>query len=518
MNLADLLWFTCSKHPHTIALVDGVQRWDYGSLLGRVKGLAGSLLQRGIREGDRVAIMLPNSHQFVEAYFAALAIGAVATPVNFRFAAPEIRFLLEDSKPSAFFFHSSYGQRVSEALEGLEGPRLLVAVEGEKGGLGEDFEQLVSRGSPLEGPLPRAEEDPCQLMYTSGTTGSPKGALIPHRAVLWNLINTMHGREDREGEKALIIGPMYHTAALNNHLTIQMALGGTAILIRSFDPMLVLEVIQKERATTISGAPTMFHMLMEYPQAHNYDLSSITKCTSGASILPQQTRRKLERFFPRIQGIYDVYGCTEAAPTISILRDEESRRKPGSVGRPLPFVEVKIVDEQDREVPSGEVGELVCRGPNVMLGYYRKPEATLEAMRGGWLHTGDLARMDQDGYLYIVDRKKDLIISGGENIYPREIEEVLLEHPAIADAAVVGTPDPVWGEAVHAFLVLREGHTLTQEMVVEHCRKKLAGYKKPRRVTFVSEIPRNPSGKTLKTRLREISMQPGEDSSGEKRS
>lgn len=511
MNLADLLWFTCCKHSHAIALVEGEKRWDYSSLLERVKRLAGGMLQRGIRPGDHVAVMLPNCHQFVEVYFAALALGAVATPVNFRLAAPEIRFVLEDSEASALFFHASYEQRVEEALKGLPFLRLLVGVEREEGGLGEEFEGLVCDGSPIGAPLERAEEDPCQLMYTSGTTGSPKGALIPHRAVLWNLINTMHGREDKEGEKALIIGPMYHTAALNNHLTIQMALGGTAILIRSFDPQLVLEVIQRERATTISGAPTMFHMLMEYPQAYNYDRSSITKCTSGASILPQETRRRLEKFFPNIRGIYDVYGCTEAAPTISILRDEESRRKPGSVGRPLPFVEVKVVDEQDREVPFGEVGELVCRGPNVMLGYYRQPEATREAMKGGWLHTGDLARMDEEGYVYIVDRKKDLIISGGENIFPREIEEVLLEHPAVADAAVVGDPDPLWGEVVHAFLVLREGHFLTPEMVVEHCRKALAGYKKPRRVTFLSEIPRNASGKTLKTKLREISRQMGKD-------
>ncbi len=511
MNLASLLWLTCSKHPHSLALVDGEERWDYVSLLQRVRGLAGGLLQRGIAQGDRVAIMLPNCHQFVEAYFACLALGAVATPVNFRFAAPEIRFVLEDSEPSALFFHSSYEQRLKEALEGLPGPRLLVSVEPEAGGLGEGFEGLISPPDSVGEPLETAEEDPCQLMYTSGTTGTPKGALIPHRAVLWNLINTMHGREDKEGERALIIGPMYHTAALNNHLTIQVALGGTAILIRSFDPKLVLKVIQQERATTISGAPTMFRMLMEDPMARTYDRSSITKCTSGASILPQETRRRLESFFPNIKGIYDVYGCTEAAPTISILRDEESRRKPGSVGRALPFVEVKVVDEEDRPLPPGEVGELVCRGPNVMLGYYRKPQATREVLRSGWLHTGDLARMDQEGYIYIVDRKKDLIISGGENIFPREIEEVLLEHPAIADAAVVGTPDPLWGEVVHAFLVLRQGHFLTREMVVEHCRRKLAGYKKPRRITFLDQIPRNPSGKTLKGSLREIARQQGPD-------
>lgn len=504
MNLAGLLWLTSSKHSQRTALVDGAHRCTYSSLLGRVQRLAGAMLTKGIRKGDRVAIMLPNSHEFVEIYFATLATGAIATPVNFRFLAKEIRFLLEDSKASALFFHSSYEPRVQDAIVDLQALKWLVRVGKEAGRLGEPLEELICRGTPLEAPVQMAEEEPCQIMYTSGTTGAPKGALIPHRAVLWNLINTMHGREDREGERALIIGPMYHTAALNNHLSIQIALGGTSILIRSFDPELVLSVIEQEKATTISGAPTMYHMLMEHPQASRYDLSSITKCTSGASLLPQETRRRLQNFFPKIQGIYDVYGCTEAAPTISVLRDAESRLKPGSVGRPVPFVQVRIVDEEDNPLPPGEVGELVCRGPNVMLGYYSNEEATREAMRGGWLHTGDLARTDREGYIYIVDRKKDLIISGGENIYPREIEEVLFEHPAIADAAVVGTPDPLWGEAVHAFVVVREGHSVDEDTIIEHCKSRLASYKKPRRVTFLKEIPRNPSGKTLKTRLREL--------------
>lgn len=258
MNLASLLWFTGSKYPRRIALVDEGKRWDYAALLERVKSLAAGMLQRGIRPGDQVAIMLPNCHEFVEAYFATLALGAVATPVNFRFLAQEIRFVLEDSEARALFFHSSYPKRVAEALEGLPGPDVLVRVEKEAEGPGEEFERLLSDVSNIETPFPTREEDPCQLMYTSGTTGAPKGALIPHRAVLWNLINTMYGREDREGEKALIIGPMYHTAALNNHLTIQMALGGTAILIRSFEPELVLRVIQEEKATTISGAPPCF--------------------------------------------------------------------------------------------------------------------------------------------------------------------------------------------------------------------------------------------------------------------
>jgi fatty-acyl-CoA synthase len=296
---------------------------------------------------------------------------------------------------------------------------------------------------------------------------------------------------------------LYHTAALNNHLTIQIALGGTSILIRRFDPTHVLDVIEREGATTISGSPAMYSLLMQYPESDRYDRSSITKCTAGSAILPLETKRRIEQFFPNVKGIYDVYGCTEASPTITILRGEDSVRKEGSVGKAVPFVQVRIIDESGNPLPTGQMGELVARGPNMMLGYHGQDAATREALRGGWLHTGDVARMDEDGYLYIVDRKKDMIISGGENIYPREVEEVLLRHPLIVDAAVVGLSDPLWGESVRAFVVIKKGEQLTEEMVVEHCRDHLASYKKPRVVTFVEDIPRNPSGKILKTELRE---------------
>lgn len=503
MNVASILWLSSSKHTEATAVVDGRVRLGYGQLLKRVMCLAGAMKTRGIGKGKKIAMMLPNCHQFVEVYFAALATGAVAVPVNFRFLPGEIRFILEDSRPDAIFYHFSYEDRLGNALELLPFSMWVVGIEGEPS-LGEKYEELLTSSFRLQEPVHVMEEDLCQIMYTSGTTGMPKGALIPHRAVLWNLVNTMHGREDREGERALVIGPMYHTAALNNHLTIQIALGGTSILVRSFEPELVLKLIEKERATTISGAPTMYHMLMDHPGAEDYDLSSITKCTSGASVLPLETLKRLQSFFPGIRGVYDVYGCTEASPTISILRGEESRSKPGSVGRPVPFVHVEIVDEEDNPLQRGEVGELVCRGPNVMLGYHNNEEASVEVLRNGWLHTGDLAMMDDAGFIYIVDRKKDVIISGGENIYPREVEEVLLQHPGIADAAVVGTPDPTWGEAVHAFVVVRNGWHLREDDVVEHCKAKLASYKKPRKVSFVQEIPRNPSGKILKTKLKEL--------------
>jgi acyl-CoA synthetase (AMP-forming)/AMP-acid ligase II len=247
----------------------------------------------------------------------------------------------------------------------------------------------------------------------------------------------------------------------------------------------------------------MYHLLLTLPNVKEYDTRSITKCTAGAAILPDETRERLLRLFPNAEGVYDVYGCTEASPDIAILKAKDSLRKRECVGPPLPFLEIRIVDGRDRDVAVGEVGELICRGPNVMKGYYKDKRATLEALKGEWLHTGDLARMDDEGFIYIVDRKKDMIVSGGENIYPREIEEVLYHHPKIQDAAAIGVPDSMWGESVKAFVVLKRGETMKTEEVIEYCKQCLASYKKPKTVEFVETLPRNPSGKVLKTVLRE---------------
>ncbi len=262
-------------------------------------------------------------------------------------------------------------------------------------------------------------------------------------------------------------------------------------------------MIEREKVNVISGAPAMYHLLLALPGIERYDTRSITKCTTGASILPHETKERLLKLFPNAKGIYDVYGCTEASPCITILKARDSLRKKECVGQPLPFLEVSIVDEQDREVPVGEVGELICRGPNVMKGYYKDRKATLETLKGAWLHTGDLARMDEEGFVYIIDRKKDMIVSGGENIYPREIEEVLYRHPKVQDVAIIGVPDPTWGESVKAFVVLKKGEEMKEEEVIEYCKNYLASYKKPKSVEFVENLPRNPSGKVLKAELRE---------------
>jgi acyl-CoA synthetase (AMP-forming)/AMP-acid ligase II len=271
---------------------------------------------------------------------------------------------------------------------------------------------------------------------------------------------------------------------------------------KHFEPRRFMEIIQKEKVNVISGAPAMFHLLLNLPRVEKYDTRSITRCTVGASTLPDETKKRLMKLFPNAKGIYDVYGATEASPTLTVLKAADSFRKTACVGPAPPFLEVRIVDPQDREVPRGETGEIICRGPNVMKEYYKDPQGTAEALKGGWLHTGDIGRMDDEGFVYIVDRKKDMIISGGENIYPREIEELLYSHPQIREAAVVGIPDPLWGEAVKAFVVLRTGASTTEEEVIEYCKAHLASYKKPKRVEFIDSLPRNPSGKVLKNLLR----------------
>ena len=500
MNVGMLLTNSAAKYPEVCALVDGDRRQSFAELEHRVSRLHGAMAGSGLRPGDRLGILFHNSMEFVETYFAAVRFGLLATPVNFRLVGAEMAQILNDSGCRALFHGPEFVETLAEVEGGLDALEFRVAPSGAGGA--RDYEDFLSSGEPLPASPHISEPDPCQLMYTSGTTGRPKGAVLTHRSVIWNLINTIHGREDKAGQVSIIVGPMYHTAALNNHLTIQISLGGTSVLIKKFEALKLLRIIQREKATLISGSPAMFNLLMNHPDAAGFDTSSVTKCTAGADKLPMETKRRLMEFFPNIRGIYDVYGCTEAAPCITILNERDSLRKDASVGQALPFLQARLVDENDQPVPAGATGEIVCKGPNVMQGYWRRPEETARVMRGGWLHTGDLAVMDEEGFYFIVDRKKDMIVSGGENIYPREVEEVLFAHPDIADAAVVGMPDRLWGESVRAFVALVPGASLDEQQVIDYCKKHLAGYKKPRRVDFVKEIPRNASGKALKKDLR----------------
>ncbi|MEW6377642.1 MAG: long-chain-fatty-acid--CoA ligase [Thermodesulfobacteriota bacterium] len=502
MDVGQILTLTANKFPERIAILFEEKRFTYQEFNGRVNRFAHSLLRLGLRKGEKVAVLLFNSNHFVEAYWGTAKAGGVFTPINFRFAPDEVRYILDHSDAHFFVFGEEFSDLVNTIRSQPHRIKNFISI-GDRVRDAHDYERLLEKSENREPSVRLSEKDECQLMYTSGTTGRPKGALITHGNILWNLINTITGREDKEGEISLVIGPLYHTAALNNHFTVRVAMAGTSILIKRFEPRGVMEIIEKEKVNVISGAPAVYHLLLALPDVEKYDTRSVTKCTTGASILPDETKERLLKFFPNAHGVYDVYGCTEASPSITILKAKDSLRKRACVGPPLPFLEVRIVDDQEREVPVGGVGELICRGPNVMKGYYKDRKATREALRGGWLHTGDLACMDEEGSVYIVDRKKDMIVSGGENIYPREIEEVLYHHPKIQDVAVIGIPDPIWGESVKAFVVLKKGDKMKGEEVIEYCKNNLASYKKPRSVEFVEDLPRNPSGKVLKTVLRE---------------
>jgi len=503
MDVGQILTLTAHKFPDRLAILYEDRYFTYQELNDRVNLLANAFLQLGLKKRDKVAVLLFNSNHFAEIYFATVKAGGIFTPINFRFAPEEVRYILDHSDACFFLFGEEFSDLVETIRSKLTKVRVFIST-----GKGLDrnilnYEDLLKNTKREEPALRLSEKDECQLMYTSGTTGRPKGAILTHGNILWNLVNTLVGREDQEGEISLVVGPLYHTAALNNHFTIRVALAGTSILVKSFDPRNVMEIIQGKKVNVISGAPTMFHLLLALPDLEKYDVRSITKCTTGAATLPDKTRQKLMQLFPNAKGIYDVYGCTEASPNIAILKARDSLRKRQCVGQALPFLEVKIVDDQDREVPRGEVGELICRGPNIMKGYYKDSQATREALRGGWLHTGDLAQMDEEGFIYMVDRKKDMVVSGGENIYPREVEEVLYHHPKVQEVAVIGVPDPVWGESVKAIVVLKKGETMKEEEVIDYCKNYLASYKKPRSVEFAEDLPRNPSGKVLKTVLRE---------------
>ena len=447
MNVGYLLTNAANKFPDRLAIIAEEGRASFNTFNNRTDRLAGAMIKAGLKKGDRAAILFFNSSYFAEAYFATIKAGLVATPVNFRLAQAEMVFILNHSQAKILFYDPEFETCLEGLKEDLETVQCFVSPHLGGSRLSTAYEDFLWSGKDVVVAFPQVcEDDPCQLMYTSGTTGRPKGAVLTHRNIIWNLFNTICGREDQPGEKALIVGPLYHTAALNNHFTIQVALGGTSILVRKFDPEDLLQKIEKEKATIMSGAPTLYNLVMRHPNANKYDVSSVTKCTAGADKLPMETKKRIMEFFPNIKGIYDVYGCTEASPCITILRAKDSLRKDLSVGKALPFLEACVVDSDDRPLPLGEVGEIICRGANVMQGYHQDPAATREAIRDGWLHTGDLARMDEEGFFYIVDRKKDTIVSGGENIYPREIEEVLIRHPAIANVAVVGIPDTDWGE------------------------------------------------------------------------
>ncbi|WP_344680476.1 long-chain-fatty-acid--CoA ligase [Saccharopolyspora taberi] len=495
MALGDQLARHARRTPDTTALVfDGTSR-TYRELDERVSRLAGALRERGIGPGDRIAVLSLNNLETVESYLASARLGAICVPVNFRLTAPEVSYVLADSGAAALVTEPAFADVVAAART----PSLRTVLV-----VGDDYEQALRAAVPAPEESTADLDAPAFVMYTSGTTGKPKGAVLTHQNVLMHAFSTITHlgvpADDRVGMSG---APLFHIAGAAA-LALNLLVGGTSVLTRSgrFDPAETVGLLARHRVSNCFFVPAQWQAICALPDLARHDLSALRRISWGASPAPTALLRRMIELFPQAQ-VTTMFGQTECSPVTTVLRGEDATRKIGSVGTPMLNVEVRVVDDDMNDVPRGEVGEIVYRGPMVMKEYWGKPAETAEAFRGGWFHSGDLVRQDADGYFYVVDRKKDMIISGGENIYCAEVEDVLDGHPGIAEVALIGVPDAKWGEVPLAVVVPRDpGAPPTAEEVEAWCRERLAGYKCPRRTAIVPELPRNPSGKVLKTSLR----------------
>jgi long-chain acyl-CoA synthetase len=454
---------------------------------------ANALGRLGVGVGDRVVVLLPNCPEVLQAYGGILRRGAVIVPVVFLLSPEEVRHILADCEARVVITAPELAAKV----EGWQG-RVVLVGGGAGGAAALHWEELLAREPDLAPIVPRADGDLAVILYTSGTTGRPKGVALSHANLASNARAAASLYELDRTAWSLAVLPLSHSYGLTV-MNAGSILGTKGVLLRWFNPELVLDTIQRFRVQSMAGVPTMYVYLLHYPDAGAFDTSSMRSWGSGAAPLPLEIVEPFERKFGGL--LLEGYGLTEASPVVSAHR-LSGVRKLGSVGQPIPGVQVAILDDDDRPVPVGELGEICVRGPNVMLGYYRLPEETARTLRNGWLHTGDVGRVDADGFLYVVERKKDLIIRGGFNIYPREVEEVLYAHPLVAEAAVVGMRDPLMGEDVMAFVVLKPGAALEAEALMAFCQERLAKYKCPKRVRFVESLPKSPVGKILRKELR----------------
>ncbi len=502
MTLLDMLAASAGRVPHRPALVFRDRRLSYADLSEKA-GSLGRLLQGvGARRGDRVILMLPNAPGFGVGYFGILAAGATVVPLNPLSKAEEVRYVLEDATPAAMVCIEMTYPILRAAREGLGRavPALVLDATASSGLQAGDLALGTPPGDLARGMVPPEVDggDVAACLYTSGTTGRPKGAMLTHRNLLANIQSFREILHVTEEDVFLTVLPMFHAFAATVMFLEPLSVGATIVLEPRFAPDLTLKAIAEHRVTLFAGVPTMFAVLAGLPHPP-LDFSSWRLCISGGAPLPPAV---LETFEAK-HGvpIYEGYGPTECAPVLTV-NPPLGVRKVGSVGPAIPQVELRIVDAAGRPLPPGEIGEILARGPNVMKGYLNRPAETAEVLRDGWYHTGDLGRVDQDGYYYIVDRKKDLILVGGLNVYPREVELALASHPAVAEAAVIGLPDPVRGEVPRALVVLRDGQQADAQELLQWCRQRLANYKVPRAIALVSQLPRTATGKILKAQLK----------------
>jgi acyl-CoA synthetase (AMP-forming)/AMP-acid ligase II len=514
MVTLDFLSIAAAICPDRDCVVFEGKRYTFSQVNERSNRLANSLAGLGVNKGDRVAMIQVNCSQYLEAYYAVAKLGAIFVPLNFRAREEELSYMLTNAEAVAVFFGNRYADLVAKMRPNLPTVKHYISID-EKHAGSQYHEELISSGSAEEVIPDVEEEDVTILMYTAGTTGRPKGVPLTHKSFSVYVLENVDPASPEVEERNLLTVPLYHVAGIQALLAAVYG-GRTLVMMRQFEVNEWMQMVQKEKTSRAMLVPTMLKRVIDHPEFSNFDLSSLRVITYGAAPMPFEVIKKAIEMMPDVRFI-NAFGQTETASTITTLgpedhiitgtteeKEKKLKRLASSIGRPMPDVEIKIIDEEGKEVPRGQVGEIVARGPRVMGGYWKDAEKTAKAFtKDGWLHTNDTGYMDEEGYIYLAGRGDDMIIRGGENISPEEVENVLYAHPKIEEAAVIGMQDPEWGQEPMAVVVLKKGEQATPDEIMEFCRQRLASFKRPRAVVFVDELPRNPMGKVLKRVLRE---------------
>ena len=512
MNITEFLNISCAIVPDRPAMIFEGRRITYGEMQGRVNRLASAMAGLGIESGDRVATLQVNCNEHIEALFATAKLDAVYVPLHFRARADELTHMINDSGPRVLLVGQRYAEIVRSLADNLSSVRHYIALEGPIEGW-RHYDDLMASASDEERFPEAGGDDLAMILFTAGTTGTPKGVMLSHDSFSSFILSSVDPADPEVEERNILTVPLYHVAGIQSVMAAIYG-GRTLIIQRQFEPKEWMELVERERATRAMVVPTMLKALLDHADFRQHDLSGLEVITYGAAPMPLEVIKRAIQEFPGAQFI-NAFGQTETAATITMLPPEDhvldgsqedvetKLRRLSSVGKPLEDVEVRIVDDEGNPVDQGEVGEIVARGPRLMKGYWNQAEATAESIRDSWLYTGDLGYFDEDGYIFLAGRAKDFIKRGGEMVAPEEVEQVLQSHSAIDEAAIIGVPDPDWGERVRAIVVLRKGRSTSEEEVIEYCRQRLASFKKPESVVFARELPRNPLGKVLKGVLRE---------------
>jgi len=499
-NLIELLERSADEFGDGVAAIYRGDPVSFVELRDLVECFSRALRSRlGIERGDRVALVMPNCLHSIVCYLGAIRAGAIAVPVNVRLTAEEMRFIIGDVGARAVIAHERTWPTVGEALDGLDGIDAVWGVDLQADGVTPVDEVMAEPGPDFDAP-DIAPQDVAAIIYTSGTTGLPKGAMLTHGNVLFNVQSTIRGHGFRPDDVHLLIVPLFHVTGLNTIMPTSLHLGSTMVISAQTNPRELLELIERHRCTAMFTVPTTTIMLTREPSLGEFDLSSLRLIAYSGAPMPVLAIERLRELFPD-KLLHNFYGLTETTSVTTVLPSEFAVSHAESIGRVSPGLEAKIVDEAGKALAPGEVGELLIRGPSVFRAYYRRPEATAEALEEGWLRTGDKAFIDEDGFVFLRGRTKEMIIVAGENVYPVEVENVLTRHPGVLEAAAVGVEHPVLGEVVKAVVVPQPGAELSEREIKQWCAERLASFKVPQQVEFRDELPRNPSGKVVKRRL-----------------